>query len=118
VNKESFLYQEAGDYNSGLIGHFKPLSHAMFSQHRMVEEVGSMFDLDLWSGNSLDASQWEAYCRVVLMTYKDKVRSDFWGSSRSLWHAFDNIERAVGDLYRLNGVVDYSINDDSVKNCG
>lgn len=115
VNKESFLYQEAGDYNSGLIGHFKPLSHAMFSQHRMVEEIGSMFDLDLWSGNSLDASQWEAYCRVVLMTYKDKVSSDFWGSSRSLWHAFDNVERAVGDLYRLNGVVDYSINDDSVK---
>ena len=84
VNKESFLYQEVGDYNSGLIGHFKPLSHAMFSQHRMVEEVGSMFDLDLWSGKSLDASQWEAYCRVVLMTYKDKVNSDFWGSSRSL----------------------------------
>ena len=115
MNKESFLYQEAGDYNSGLIGHFKPLSHAMFSQHEMVEEIGSMFELDLWGGNSLDASQWEAYCRIVLMTYKDKVNSDFWGSSRSLWHAFDNIESMVSDLYRLNGVVDYSINDDSIK---
>ncbi|WDG47205.1 hypothetical protein [Pseudomonas chlororaphis] len=115
VNKDSFLYQESGGYNSGLIGHFKPLSHAMFSQHEMVEKIGSMFELDLWGGNTFDSSQWEAYCRIVLITYKDKVNNDFWGSSRSLWHAFDNIERAVADLYKLNGVVDYSINDDSVK---
>lgn len=115
MNKESFLYQETGDYNSGLIGRFKPLSHAMFSQHEMVEKIGSMFELDLWRGNSLDASQWEAYCRVAVMTYKDKVSSDFWGNSRSIWHAFDNIESAVSDLYKLNGVVDHSLNDDSIK---
>jgi len=115
MNKESFLYQEAGDYNSGLIGHFKPLTQAMFSDHSMVEEINSMFELDLWGDFSFAAPHWEAYCRIVLMTYKDKVDNDFWGSSRSLWHAFENIRRAAHDLYKLNGVADYSLNEDSVK---
>lgn len=115
VDKESFLYQEAGDYDSGLIGHYKPLSQAMFSDHTMVEEIGSMFELDLWGDFAFGAAQWEAYCRVVLMTYSDKVSSDFWGGSRSLWHAFENIKNSVNDLYKLNGLDDYSLKDDSVK---
>lgn len=115
LNRDSFLFQEVGGYDSGLIGHTKPLSQAMFSDHEMVEKIGSMFELDLWGEHSFETPQWEAYCRIVMMAYEDKVNNNFWGGSRSLWSAGTNIQRAVFDLYKLNGIDDYTLKDDGIK---
>lgn len=104
ANKDSFLYHEAEGYESGLIGYHKPLSHAMFANYKLVEVVGTMLDPDVWRKARWDADQWEAYCRVVLMTFRDYVDKQFWNHSFVLYRAKGAIENAASDLYALNGL--------------
>ncbi|WP_306287339.1 hypothetical protein, partial [Pseudomonas sp. MD195_PC81_125] len=55
LNRDSFLYHETEEYDSGLIGHHKPLSHAMFSNYLMVENIGTLLDPDLMGNSKWDA---------------------------------------------------------------
>lgn len=111
ANKNSFLFHEVEGYESGLIGYHKPLSQAMFSNHRMVEVIGTLLDPDLpvWKW---DASRLEAYCRMVLMTFRDYIEKEFWNHSFVLYRAKGYIERAASDLYKLDGVTNSSWDDD------
>ena len=108
ANKNSFLYHEIEGYESGLIGYLKPLSQAMFSNHRMVEVIGTLLDTDIWEKRRWDAEQWEAYCRVVLLTFQDYVGQEFGHHSFVLYRAKGYIEHAVMDLYKLNAVSNIS----------
>ncbi|CAH1073326.1 hypothetical protein [Candidatus Nitrotoga sp. 1052] len=101
-NKDSFLFHEAEGYESGLIGYHKPLSQAMFSNYYMVESIGTILDPDIHSYRKWDAEQWEAYCRVVLITLRSYVKDGFGEHSYVLYRAKGNIENAVSDLYTLN----------------
>jgi len=112
VNKNSFLYHEADGYESGLIGYHKPLSQAMFSNHKMVEVIGTLLDPDIWDIRNWDAEQWKAYCRVVLLTFRDYVENGFWQHSFVLYRAKGYIEHAVMDLYKINGLSNTSWDDD------
>jgi hypothetical protein len=103
-NRDSFLFHEGEGYESGLIGYHKPLSQAMFSNHAMVEAIGTLFDPDIWGMRKWDSVQWKAYCRVVLMTFRDYVDKGPWEHSFVLNRAEGNIGRSVGDLYKINGV--------------
>ncbi|HKQ57348.1 MAG TPA: hypothetical protein VJY35_05735 [Candidatus Eisenbacteria bacterium] len=114
ANKNSFLFHEAEGYESGLIGYHKPLSQAMFSNHAMVETIGTLLDPPVRSMWSFDADQWEAYCRVVLITLKDYVEEGFWTHSTALYRAKGYIERAAADLYKLDGL-GFSSWDDDVR---
>ncbi len=112
ANKDSFLFQEAEGYETGLIGYHKPLSHAMFSNYMMVETIGTLLDPDIWDKRKWDADQWKAYCRVVLLTLSDYVEKDFWSHSFVLYRAKGYIENAVFDLYKINGISNsYGDND-------
>lgn len=111
VNKDSFLYHEAEGYESGLIGYIKPLSQAMFANYNMVEAVGTMLDPDIGGKSEWDADQWKAYCRVVLMTFRDYVDKEFWNHSFVLYRAKGYIEHAASDLYKLNGLTNTWDND-------
>ena len=102
ANKDSFLYHEADGYQSGLIGYHKPLSQVMFANYQLVKTVGSMLDLDFSRRAEWDADQWEAYCRIVLLTFRDYVDSYFWEHSFVLFRAKGYIENAASDLYKLN----------------
>ncbi len=104
VNKNSFLYHEADGFETGMMGYVKPLSQAMFANHEMVESVGTMLDPDIWKKSEWDADQWKAYCRVVLMTFRDYVEKEFWNHSFVLYRAKGYIEGAPSDLYKLNGL--------------
>jgi len=78
ANKDSFLFHEAEGYESGLIGYHKPLSQAMFSNHAMVETIGTLLDSEPWDRRrKWDAEQWKAYCRIVLMTFRDYVECGY-----------------------------------------
>lgn len=112
TNKDSFLFHEAEGYDSGLLGYHKPLSQAMFSNHMMVESIGTLLDPDIWDMGKWDAAQWKAYCRVTLMTFRDYVDKGFWNHSFVLYRAKGNIERAASDLYKINGVINSSWDDD------
>ncbi len=102
ANKDSFLFHEAEGYQSGLIGYHKPLSQAMFSRYEMVETIGTLLDPDINRNGGWDAAQWEAYCRVVLMTFRNYVEEGSTDHSFVLYRAKGYIENAASDLYSLN----------------
>lgn len=100
-NRDSFLYHETAGYESGFMGYYKPFSNTIFSDYRMVESIGTLLDLD-WK-KKLDAAQWEAYYRVVLITFQNYIDQEFWSHSFTLCRAFGYIKEAVSDLYGING---------------
>lgn len=112
ANRDSFIFHEAAGYDSGLIGYHKPLSQAMFSNYQMVETIGTLLDLDIWGKLKWDAAQWEAYCRVVLMVFRDYVDKQFWNHSFVLYRAKGYIEHAASDVYKLEGVTSVAWDDD------
>ncbi|WP_399697546.1 hypothetical protein [Xenophilus sp.] len=113
ANKDSFLYHEAEGYESGLIGYHKPLSQAMFANYDMVETIGTMLDPDISRKSEWDAEQWEAYCRIVLMTFRNYVQEGYGGHSFALYRAKGYIEHAASDLYKLNGLASIPFDNDS-----
>ncbi len=102
ANRDSFLYHETEGYKSGLIGYHKPLSQAMFANYEMVETIGTLLDPDVHGKWEWDAAQWEAYCRMVLMTFSSYVKERSGEHSFVLYRALGHIERAASDLYTLN----------------
>ena len=112
VNRDSFLFHETEGYESGLIGYLKPLSQAMFSNHRMVETIGTLLDPDIREMRKWDSAQWEAYCRVVLITFRDYVEKEFWNHSYVLYRAKGYIQDAAFDLYKINGIGKIAWDDD------
>jgi hypothetical protein len=113
TNKDSFLYHETEGYESGLIGYHKPLSQAMFSNYEMVETIGTLLDPDIYGQREWDATQWEAYCRVVLMTFRSYLKEGHGGHSFVLYRAKGYIENAAADLYTLNELASGSDTDAS-----
>lgn len=105
ANKDSFLYHEAEGYESGLIGYQKPFSQAMFANYEMVAAVGTLLDPDLSQKSKWDADQWEAYCRVVLISLRDYADQHFWQHSSVLYRAMGYIESTTSDLYKLDGLI-------------
>lgn len=102
MNKDSFLFHEAEGYQSGLIGYHKPLSQAMFTNYEMVETIDTLLDQYNYGKKEWDAEQWEAYCRIVLMTFRSYVEQGHGGHSYVLYRAKSSIENAASDLYTLN----------------
>jgi hypothetical protein len=105
-NKNSFLFHESEGYESGLIGYQRPLSQAMFSNYKMVEVIGTLLEPDYRSQWKWDAEQWKAYCRVVLMVFRDYVEQEFGNHSVALYRTKSSIEHAVYDLYKIDGATD------------
>lgn len=102
-NKDSFLYHETEGYDTGLFGYHKPLSEAMFGNYNLVNAVDTMFDVSFESSTKWDADRLDTYCRILLITIKDYVKSDFWSHSTSLYRAMRTIEHSTTDLYTLDG---------------
>lgn len=114
VNRDSFLFHEAEGYESGLLGYIKPLSQAMFSNYDMVETIGTLLDPDIRRKATWDAAQWEAYCRAVLMTFRDYVEKGHGGHSYVLFRATSYIEHAALDIYNLDGASNIDWYSDSL----
>lgn len=112
ANKDSFLFHEAEGYESGLLGYHKPLSQAMFANHKMAEAIGTILEPNIWEKGKWDAAQWGAYCRVVLMTFRDYVEKGFWNHSFVLYRAKGYIEHAAFDLYKINGIANTALDVD------
>jgi len=104
ANRDSFLYHEAEGYDSGLLGYYKPLSQAMFSNYEMVETIDTLLDIAITPRGAWDAQHWEAYCRIVLITFRSYVKDGYGQHSFVLYRAKGYIENAASDLYTLNGL--------------
>ena len=116
MNRDSFLFHEVEGYESGLIGYHKPLSQAMFSNHSMVETIGTLLEPDIGNNGNWDAAQWKAYCRIVLMSFRDYVeKGDFWSHSFVLFRAKGYIARAAVDVYKINGIANTAYDNDVLQ---
>jgi hypothetical protein len=60
-NKSSFLYQETTGYESGLLGYYKFISKALFSNYVMVETIRTVFDTNYENRKRWDRDQWKAF---------------------------------------------------------
>jgi len=113
ANRDSFLYHEASGYYSGLMGYVKPLSHAMFADHEMVEAIGTLLDPDYNETRKWQPDQWSTYGRLVKITLQDYAERNIWGNeSFTLSRAIERFEGSVSELHRLDGTDQISWDDD------
>ena len=112
ANKNSFLFQEAEGYETGLLGFQKPLSHALFSNHEMVSNIGTLFNPDFRERASWDSTQWAAYLRAALITLRGYVDEATWNQSPVLSSVLSDIEHSHWDLRKLDGMSDVAWNHD------
>lgn len=117
LNKDSILYHEGEGYISGLMGYRKDFSQAIYGNFQLVEALAangqSPLDIAFTTVRSWDASQLEAYSRVVLITLNDYLATNSWKQhSYALNRALSNVENSCMDVYKLNKVAqDYFSSD-------
>jgi hypothetical protein len=104
-NRDSILYDEHryGD----VLGMVQPFSNAMYGNYRLVEgisrRIDSPLDIDWKLAWDLDGPQFEAYCQITLLTFKDYVKTGSYRShSTVLYRAFEIIEGAGREVYKLD----------------
>jgi hypothetical protein len=105
--KTSFVYTEAEGVDSGLMGYIKPVTAALYGDHELSEGLAnqnaSPLDIPYSERKRWDAQQWEAYCRVVLMTIRDYLEQDRSRQhSYALVRALSHMKEALSDVYALN----------------
>lgn len=117
-NTDSNLYHESDWFESGLLGHIKPFSKALYGNFEMVEALqhNSPLDIDYESRGSWNARQFETYCRVALMTFQSYLDGGHWGqesytlnraiheieeiASSAIWEIKKRPEDPVGDAWK------------------
>lgn len=107
LNTDSILYHEDEGFYSGLLGYTKPFSATIYGDYKLVEGLGQNFgsplDIDYKSVRSWTAPQLSAYCRALLITFENYLAVGSWRThSYSISRAFDNVEKAFSDSYKLN----------------
>jgi hypothetical protein len=95
ANKESFVYQEEERYDSGLIGHLKPVTQALYGRYKLIERLavrGSFpFDIPYEETNAWNGAHWRAYYRVSLLLFKDYLKvTGGRAESQALRQIFEN----------------------------
>lgn len=107
--KESFIYEEAEGYSSGLLGYLKPVSLAVYGNYALIETLAkynmSPLDISYEEQNRWDAKQWEAFCRAILISFGDYLSKDQSSAkSNALISPIKAIKMAFSDLYKLDGL--------------
>jgi len=113
--KDSFLYHEAEGYESGLLGYWKPISQAMFADHRFAQSVDSLFDIDFRIREKWTAEEWIAYNRAVLISLRSSMNANLWHQPAAINRALAAIEHAASDLYKIDGTESGGWAEDSTQ---
>jgi hypothetical protein len=107
-NPDSLLFHESDEYSSGLIGNIQPFSKSIYGNYALVEGLaerfGSPLDVLYEDHTDWDASQWKAYCRVVLTTIGAYLsQTPGTQHSYSIYRALSTIKSSFHDTPMLNG---------------
>jgi hypothetical protein len=89
-------------YTSGYVGYAKPLTQSMFGDYELIRGADRILDLDWRFRKTLDSTQWEAYCKVLLAALESYLKASQPGHSPIFFRTFGNLADAVSDLYLLN----------------
>lgn len=105
-NRDSILFHE-DRYGSDVLGMVQPFTKAMYGNYRLVEGIShgadSPLDIDWELAWELDGPQFEAYCRITFLTFRDYITSGLYRSHSTVLHrAFGIIEGAGREIYKLD----------------
>lgn len=104
ANRDSFAYHEVEGYYTGFVGYYKPLTKALYGNYRMVAALGHVFDVDYRERGSWDADQWETFCRLVLVTFKNYIDCGAGNQHASMFfRVFHDVQGSVRGLHKING---------------
>lgn len=109
LNKDSILYLEIGSYAADFVGMVQPFSRAMYGDYLLVSGLSagrdSSLDLNWRIAESLDGDQFEAYCEIALITFKNMIDIDrYCDYSPTMFRMFEVIAGAGSKVPLLNGV--------------
>lgn len=110
---DSFIYHEEEGYRSGLMGYYKPITQAIFSNYETVAGLETLLDPDVFRKEKWEAIHWEAYGRLILITLKGYV-----GAGRRMQHsyvlhrAYSNISHSCMDIYQIHAAESSPYEDD------
>jgi hypothetical protein len=102
ANKDSFLFHETEGYETGLLGHHRPLSHAIFGDYNLLVGVNTALDADFGTGAVWDAHTWEAFCRAALIALRAYSDAGLPAQSPILFRLKSRLESAAYDVCELN----------------
>jgi hypothetical protein len=108
-NHDSILYHEADKFSSGLLGHLKPFSQAIFGDYALLEGLGEQFgsplDIDYEDYWEWNAHEWKAYSRAAITAISAHLSKTRGGHhSYSIFRAVNTVEHAFRDAYKLNEI--------------
>jgi hypothetical protein len=109
ANKDSFLFHETEGYETGLLGHHRPLSQAIFGDYNLLVGVNTALDADFGIGAVWDADTWQAYCRAALIALRAYSDAGLPAQSPILFRLKSRLESAAYDVYKLNGVSSFDL---------
>jgi hypothetical protein len=109
ANPDSILYHETDEFSSGLLGHIKPFSQAIYGNYALVEglgeHVGSPLDVGYEEYWGWTASHWKAYCRAVSITLEDYLEeTGGYQHTHAINSALETIKHSFSDTYKLNEI--------------
>ncbi|MBA6383658.1 hypothetical protein H4J45_09755 [Colwellia sp. BRX10-6] len=108
-NKNSLIYHENEHYRSGLLGHNKALSRAMFGNYHIISQVrgNTVLDVDYVSSSKWDNEQISKYCELVLISFRGFVESGYWYChSSELFRALSTIQGFAAQLHKTDNTRD------------
>jgi hypothetical protein len=117
-NKSSLIYHEGDSHASGLLGHQKSLSKAMFGHYKTFSQIrgDTVLDLDYETSNRLDGIQFKKYCDLVLLSFESFVKEKRWlMHSAELYRAIGQVKHSVLGLTSINGRDDLYIHEEFVR---
>lgn len=115
-DRNAVVWQEDSWYESGLLGHLRPFSKAVYGDWSLVEhfsQTAGPLDLEWRFAATIDAEQLGAYSRAVLMTLKAyAAKAGLWQHSNALTRAIGNFGDRTHDVYKLDGKDDHYPSDE------
>jgi len=103
ANRDSFAYHEVEGYFTGYVGHHKPLTMALYGNGEVVDALREVFDVDFRETSGWDADQWEAFCRLLLVSFRSHINSAAHGQhSYVISRAVHNVQNSIRMLCKIN----------------
>jgi len=118
LNRDSLLYHERNEFDSGALGYWKPFSQAIYGDYALVEALGELMGSPLDIGYSRqrrwDATQLSAYTQATLITLADFLKSGGLNPSPCLARAFQTIKESPRGMYEIDALEAKAYESDAV----
>ncbi|WP_373092784.1 hypothetical protein [Zhongshania sp.] len=92
ADTDSFIYHEENEYDSGYIGHLRPISRVIYGNFQLVDAAERLLEIDLELSEVMTNQQWKGYFRLFEITLFSYIESGCPKDSFCISGAFDTIK--------------------------